>query len=53
MDSDETRPLANFTEAQTVVFAVFGQGSEYIDLTRSRLYVRVKIVKADVVVFIK
>jgi len=44
---DETRPLANFTEAQTVEFAVSGQGSEYIDLTRSRLYVRVKIVKAD------
>ena len=44
---DETRPLANFTDASTIEFAVSGQGSEYIDLKRSRLYVRAKIVKAD------
>jgi len=44
---DETRPLANFTDASTIEFAVSGQGSEYIDLKRSRLYVRTKIVKAD------
>lgn len=44
---DETRPLANFTDSSTVEFAVSGQGFEYIDLKRSRLYVRAKIVKAD------
>ena len=27
---DETRPLANFTDASTIEFAVSGQGSEYI-----------------------
>lgn len=44
---DETRPLANFTDTSTIEFAISGQGSEYIDLKRSRLYVRAKIVKAD------
>ena len=44
---DETRPLANFTDSSTIDFAVSGQGSEYIDLKRSRLNVRAKIVKAD------
>ena len=44
---DETRPLANFTDASTLEFVVSGQGSEYIDLKRSRLYIRAKIVKGD------
>lgn len=43
----ENRPLANFTDSNTIEFAISGQGSEYLDLKRSRLYVRAKIVKAD------
>lgn len=44
---DETRPLANFTNGSVLEFAISGQGSEYVDMKRSRLYVRAKIVKAD------
>ncbi|XP_063436305.1 uncharacterized protein F54H12.2-like [Mytilus trossulus] len=45
----ETRPLSNFTssDASTVEFFISGQGPEYMDLRRSRLYVRAKIVKGD------
>ncbi|CAG2254274.1 unnamed protein product [Mytilus edulis] len=45
----ETRPMSNFTspDVSTVDFFVSGQGPEYMDLRRSRLYVRAKVVKAD------
>ncbi|CAG2203038.1 unnamed protein product [Mytilus edulis] len=45
----ETRPMSNFTspDVSTVDFFVSGQGPEYMDLRRSRLYVRAKLVKAD------
>lgn len=45
----ESRPLSNFTstDASTVEFFISGQGPEYMDLRRSRLYVRAKIVKGD------
>ena len=45
----ETRPTSNFTspDASTVEFSISGQGPEYIDLRRCRLYVRAKIVKGD------
>ena len=40
----ETRPLANFTDTSTIEITVSGQGPEYINLKRSRLFVRAKIV---------
>ena len=40
----ETRPLANFTDTSTIEFTFSGQGPEYINLKRSRLFVRAKIV---------
>ncbi|CAC5392813.1 unnamed protein product [Mytilus coruscus] len=45
----ETRPMSNFTspDVSTVDFFVSGQGPEYMDLKRSRLYVRAKLIKAD------
>ena len=43
----ETRSLANFTDTSTIELTISGQGPEYIDLKRSRLYLRAKIVKAD------
>lgn len=45
----ETRPTSNFTspDASTVEFSISGQGPEYMDLKRCRLYVRAKIVKGD------
>lgn len=43
----ETRSLANFTDTSTIEFTISGQGPEYIDLKRSRLYLRAKTVKAD------
>ncbi|XP_071181371.1 uncharacterized protein F54H12.2-like [Mytilus edulis] len=41
--------MSNFTspDVSTVDFFVSGQGPEYMDLRRSRLYVRAKLVKAD------
>ena len=45
----ETRPMSNFTspDVSTVDFFVSGQGPEYMDLKRSKLYVRAKLIKAD------
>lgn len=45
----ETRPLSNFTspDVSTVEFFISGQGPEYMDLRRSRLYVRAQLVKGD------
>ncbi|CAC5402771.1 unnamed protein product [Mytilus coruscus] len=41
--------MSNFTspDVSTVDFFVSGQGPEYMDLKRSRLYVRAKLIKAD------
>lgn len=45
----ETRPISNITssDVSTVEFSISGQGPEYTDLKRSRLYVRAKLVKGD------
>jgi len=44
----ECRPLSSFnTEDTPVEISIPGQGNEYIDLRRSRLYMKCKIVKAD------
>lgn len=41
--------MSNFTspDVSTVDFFVSGQGPEYMDLKRSKLYVRAKLIKAD------
>lgn len=45
----ETRPLSNFSspDVSTVEFCIPGQGPEYLDLRRSRLYVRAQLLKGD------
>ena len=44
----ECRPVSSFqSEEAPIEISVPGQGSEYIDLRRSRLYVKCKIVKSD------
>jgi len=44
----ECRPMSSFnTEDTPVEISVPGQGNEYIDLRRSRLFVKCKIVKTD------
>lgn len=44
----ECRPVSSFdTEDAPIEISVPGQGNEYIDLRRSRLYVKCKIVKTD------
>ena len=44
----ECRPVSAYnTEDTPIEITVPGQGNEYIDLRRSRLYVKCKIVKAD------
>jgi hypothetical protein len=45
---NECRPISSFdTEDAPIEISVPGQGNEYIDLRRSRLYVKCKIVKSD------
>lgn len=45
---NECRPVSSFdTEDAPIEISVSGQGNEYIDLRRSRLYVKFKIVKTD------
>lgn len=45
---NECRPVISFdTEDAPIKISVSGQGNEYIDLRRSRLYVKFKIVKTD------
>lgn len=44
----EIRPISSFDgETAPLEFAVPGGGNEYIDLRRSRLYLKAKITKAD------
>ena len=43
----ECRPLNQLTEEGSVDLQVTGQGSQYLDLQRSRLYVKAQIVKED------
>ena len=43
----ECRPLNQLTEDGSVDLQVTGQGSQYLDLQRSRLYVKAQIVKED------
>ena len=44
----ECRPVSSYsTEDTPIEIAIPGQGNEYIDLRRSRLYVKCKIVKSD------
>ena len=49
----ETRPLSNFTspDVSTVEFFISGQGPEYMDLRRNRLYVRAQLLKGDETTF--
>ena len=45
---NECRPVSSFdTEDAPIEITVLGQANEYIDLRRSRLYVKCKIVKSD------
>jgi hypothetical protein len=44
----ETRPISSFSaDDAPLEFAVPGSGNEYLDLRRSRLYLKAKITKAD------
>ena len=44
----ECRPVSSFqSDEAPIEITVPGQGNEYIDLRRSRMYVKCKIVKAD------
>ena len=44
----ETRPMSSLsTDGAPLEFCIPGQGAEYLDLRRSRLYVKAKITKAD------
>ncbi|XP_061190341.1 uncharacterized protein F54H12.2-like [Saccostrea echinata] len=44
----ETRPIYSFdADDAPLEFAIPGSGNEYLDLRRSRLYLKVKITKAD------
>lgn len=45
---NECRPVSSFSaEDAPIEISVPGQGNEYIDLRRSRLYMKCKITKAD------
>lgn len=43
----EYHPLSNITESGPIEFYVSGSGEEYLDLARTQLFVKAKIVKAD------
>ena len=43
----EYHPLSNITESGPIDFYVSGSGEEYLDLARTQLFVKAKIVKAD------
>ena len=44
----ETRPISSFdNDAAPLEFSIPGNGSEYLDLRKSRLYLKAKITKAD------
>ena len=44
----ECRPVSSYnTEDTPIEITIPGQGNEYIDLRRSRLYIKCRIVKAD------
>lgn len=43
----EYHPLSNITESGPIEFYVLGSGEEYLDLARTQLFVKAKIVKAD------
>ena len=44
----ETRPISSFdNDASPLEFSISGNGSEYLDLRKSRLYFKAKITKAD------
>lgn len=43
----EYHPLSNITESGPIEFYVSGSGEEYLDLARTQLFVKAKIVKGD------
>ncbi|KMQ82657.1 hypothetical protein RF55_22253 [Lasius niger] len=43
----EFHPLANVSDGSPVEFNVSGSGDEYLDLSQTQLYVKVKILKSD------
>lgn len=44
----ETRPISSFdADDAPLEFAIPGSGNEYLDLRRSRLYLKAKITKSD------
>ncbi|XP_035231451.1 uncharacterized protein F54H12.2-like [Stegodyphus dumicola] len=43
----EFHPLANVSEGSPVEFNISGSGDEYLDLSQTQLYVKVKILKSD------